>query len=377
MRCDGEFDLNKFQLSQVSPQKKVTSGLSNIGNTCFMAAALQCLFSTGPLAAYFLSDGYRTGIDPRKSAVSQHIQCSPGPLALAFGDLMKSSYERGSTGDRPVVPAAFKKIVERRAPQFVGYDQQDAQEFLTFLLDGLHDDLSRVAVKPKFEYRDEDYDVLSNAQKALVSWNRTYSYNNSVISDLFQGQLESTVTCTRCNTPSVTYDAFWGISLPIPKNDFCSLEHCFREYSKEELLGEDEKYMCSNCKRRERCTKKIKIYKLPTILVIHLKRFLYTSFSRNKLETDISYPCSRLALDEFLSAEKGSDVGQTYELYATINHGGGLGGGHYTATCLQSGNWYLKNDGNSTESNDPTNREGRSPYVLFYSVKRNAPVGRL
>lgn len=42
------------------------------------------------------------------------------------------------------------------APQFTGYGQQDAQEFLRFLLDGIHNELNRVATKPPYKEIDCD-----------------------------------------------------------------------------------------------------------------------------------------------------------------------------------------------------------------------------
>jgi len=46
--------------------------------------------------------------------------------------------------------------VGRFAPQFSGYQQHDSQELLTFLLDGLHEDLNRIVKKPYIELKDND-----------------------------------------------------------------------------------------------------------------------------------------------------------------------------------------------------------------------------
>ena len=55
-----------------------------------------------------------------------------------------------------VVPRNFKQAVGRFAPQFSGYQQQDSQELLTFVLDGLHEDLNRIKQKPYIELKDSE-----------------------------------------------------------------------------------------------------------------------------------------------------------------------------------------------------------------------------
>ena len=86
--------------------------------------------------------------------------------------------------------------VGRFAPQFSGYQQQDSQELLTFLLDGLHEDLNRVKQKPYVEMGDGD--GKSDAVVAMEAWTNYKKRNDSVILDIFHGLLKSTVVCPEC-----------------------------------------------------------------------------------------------------------------------------------------------------------------------------------
>lgn len=68
---------------------------------------------------------------------------------------------------------------------------------------------------------------------------------------------------------------------------------------------------------------------LPDILVVHLKRFSYSRYLKNKLDTFVNFPIRNLDLSEYVKSKDGRS--HMYELYAISNHYGGLGGGHYTA----------------------------------------------
>eukprot|EP00976_Prorocentrum_cordatum_P100670 1192320-Prorocentrum_minimum.AAC.1 len=124
--------------------RKGRAGLSNLGNTCFMNSALQCLSHTPPLAEYFLSNRYVHEIN------SGNPLGLGGELALAFGSLMHSLWKETASS---VAPRSFKSKLGKFAPQFSGYNQQDSQELLAFLLDGMHEDLNRVRQKPYMEVR--------------------------------------------------------------------------------------------------------------------------------------------------------------------------------------------------------------------------------
>jgi len=88
---------------------------------------------------------------------------------------------------------------------------------------------------------------------------------------------------------------------------------------------------CPRCKEHRQATKKLDLWRLPEILVIHLKRFSYSRYLKNKLDTFVSFPIRNLDLSKYVKIKDASDLSYTYELYAVSNHYGGLGGGHYTA----------------------------------------------
>ena len=87
---------------------------------------------------------------------------------------------------------------------------------------------------------------------------------------------------------------------------------------------------CPSCKQHRQASKKLDLWRLPEILVIHLKRFSYTHSAKNKLETYVDFPVDDLDLSTHLSYKNGQ-LSHRYMLYAISNHYGSMGGGHYTA----------------------------------------------
>ncbi|KAL3531018.1 hypothetical protein ACH5RR_010340 [Cinchona calisaya] len=179
------------------------TGLLNLGNTCFMNSAIQCLVHTPEFARYFREDYYQ-------EINRQNPLGMVGELALAFGDLLRKLWAPGRT---PVAPRPFKAKLARFAPQFSGYNQHDSQELLAFLLDGLHEDLNRVKHKPYIKSKDAD--GRPDEEVADEYWANHIARNDSIIVDVCQGQYKSTLVCPVCNKISVTFDPFMYLSLPL------------------------------------------------------------------------------------------------------------------------------------------------------------------
>ncbi|XP_076757524.1 uncharacterized protein LOC143427352 isoform X2 [Xylocopa sonorina] len=331
------------------------NGLRNIGNTCFMNSVIQCLSNTRPLLEYLLNEQYLADINTSTSSMK-------GALIKAFSQVIHELWEVG--GDHVVNTTALKSQIQRFAPRFMGYSQQDAQEFLRYLLEGLHEDVNRVTVKPQPIHTDIP-EMYTDSQKAVESWKRYLRSEDSMIVDVFVGQLRSSLHCTSCDHVSVTLDPFWDLSLPIPaRSGMVKLSQCLEHFTREEVLDGDEKPTCSKCQMRRKCTKSFSIQKFPKILVIHLKRFSPMERFRSKLNVMVDFPLTGLDLSAFAAPRV---PGCTYNLYGVANHSGTTHSGHYTAYCKHpySGEWHEYND--SRVSVVPARSvSSTEAYVLFY-----------
>ncbi|KAL4474713.1 hypothetical protein ABPG72_002306 [Tetrahymena utriculariae] len=188
--------------------KKGLCGLQNLGNTCFMNSALQCLSNVEELTTFMVNNDYVNDLNPENSLGAN------GHLAVSYADLVRDIWQ-GS--DSSVSPHYLKKVIGKFAPQFYGYSQQDSQELLSYLLDGLHEDLNRIKKKPLVEAI--DYSGGKDQEMALEFFKNYKKRNDSVISDLMVGQFKSTLICPdkNCRKISITFDPFLTLSVPIPR----------------------------------------------------------------------------------------------------------------------------------------------------------------
>jgi len=363
------FQSNKQYSTSQSPSDVSSSrglvGLKNLGNTCFMNSILQCLSNTRPLLEFCLQDEYKEDINRSTSNMK-------GALVTAYAKLQQQLWKSAGS-DPSCSPTDLKSQIQKHASRFMGYNQQDAQEFLIYLLEGLHEDLNRVTVKKKnIISNDDGEEKISASEKARQTWKKYLERDNSKIVDMFVGQLRSALSCQTCGYTSNTLDPFWDISLPIKKSrsyggSECSLTDCFDLFTTEEVLDGDEKPTCARCKERRRCVKSFSIQKFPKLLVIHLKRFDQGSYMRSKLSTLVDYPLRDLDLSQYAAETGGSPV--CYSLYAVANHSGTPFSGHYTAYAKHpySGEWHYYNDARVSKASSSSVKSSEG-YVLFYEL---------
>ncbi|KAL0962772.1 hypothetical protein UPYG_G00345140 [Umbra pygmaea] len=206
---------NSYECSDPGRQSERAGlcGLSNLGNTCFMNSAVQCLSNVPPLTEYFLKDKYIEELNEDNPLGMK------GEIAKAYAEITKQSW---SGKYSYITPRPFKTQVGRFAPQFSGYQQQDSHELLAFLLDGLHEDLNRIRQKPYILLKDTE----GRPDKVVAeeAWENHIKRNDSIIVDVFHGLFKSTLVCPVCSKVSVTFDPFCYLTLPLPMKKERTLE---------------------------------------------------------------------------------------------------------------------------------------------------------
>ncbi|KDO31693.1 hypothetical protein SPRG_03611 [Saprolegnia parasitica CBS 223.65] len=197
-------------LSATSLTKRVRAGASvglvNLGNTCYMNSALQCIGNTPLLIDYFLSGMYIHDIN-RTSTLGMQ-----GKLAEVYGKLAEDMW---SAKYKSISPREFKKTIGKFNEAFRGSDQQDAQELIAFLLSGLSEDLNRILDKPYIEHPDSDGRFDSDL--ADEWWRNSLKREVSIIVALFTGQYKSLLTCSQCGYKSARFEPFTFLQLPLPE----------------------------------------------------------------------------------------------------------------------------------------------------------------
>lgn len=341
---------------------RALTGLRNLGNTCYMNSTIQCLNNTSPLATYFLTDMYLYDIN-RESQLGYN-----GEIADDFSVLIRALW---SGQYKCITPRDFKYVAGKHNPDFAGTSQQDSHDFLTFLMDGLHEGLNRVKKRP--EIPEQDNDKMGDSQAAELAWKHHQLCNESIIVELFQGQLKSTLMCLHCQKMSVNFQAFMFLTLPMPPSSRCSLGECLKLFLKEERLTGSSRWRCPRCKVDRDAVKKIDIWRLPRILLIGLNRFVYKGQWREKINSYVDFPTRNLDLNPYLEGPK--SIKSSYRLYATSNHSGTLDGGHYTAYCRNpcTEKWFKYDDDHVSEIKESDVKSSLA-YVLYYtSVEMQPP----
>ena len=182
-------------------------GLMNLGNTCFINSTLQCLFNTRDLSNYFLQNHYKKEINIHNK------QGYKGEIVEAFANLLRKAKTSNIIRINPI---DFIRTFFTKNKSLNLRNQQDAQEFLSLLLDSLHEDLNRITNKP-YILLEEQKETESDIEASQRFWDLYKKRENSIIVDLFHGQFKSKITCSNCGKSSITYEPFIFLGLPIPQ----------------------------------------------------------------------------------------------------------------------------------------------------------------
>lgn len=298
----------------VSPRSHTPGvcGLKNIGNTCFMNSAIQCLSSIPYLTEWVL----KQSSSPNDTNVID-----------VYVSLVQAMWSGLYTS---VNPRELKDFVSRSAPMFSDYGQKDSQEFMNTLLNVIE------IVDP-----------------------------NSFIINLFRINTQSRTICSKHQHVDTINELTNFLPLPIPEmksrgHTRVFLGDLIRDFCQEDDL--DGTYYCHRCNECMPARQKTTIIRpLPSVLIIQLKRFPFDGTNR-KIDTLVDYK------SEYQKLLSDNDK---YKLCAVSLHSGSLSGGHYTTVARNyiNGRWYRFDDSHVEEiesKNIFTSFFAQQAYVLVY-----------
>ncbi|CAF9902848.1 MAG: ubiquitin-specific protease doa4 [Alectoria fallacina] len=366
------------------------TGLINFSVTCYMNATIQCLLATIPLSHYFLDNKW-------KDQTQKNWKGSNGIMPGIYANLIRSLWKDDVQAIRP---SSLRSFCARLNKEWGVDRQQDAKEFFDFLVDCLHEDLNenwnRTPLRPLTLREEMDRERMPIQTVSRIEWNRYSHREKSWISDLFAGQHASRLRCTTCQNTSTTYEAFYSISVEIPRTSGkrpWDIHDCLRSYCQEERLSGDEVWKCPHCKCEREATKQITITRAPQFLVVHFKRFeMRKGESARKVHTPIGFPLFGLNMEAYMIPQASKeahdysrmdepirDAATTppylYDAYAVMRHIGNSGnGGHYISLVRDAarGNIWRKFDDERVTDFDPSKLkndhklQSEQAYLVFY-----------
>lgn len=341
---------------------KGTIGLKNLGNTCYMNAAVQCLSNVRSFQRYF-----RKTLDVEELRFNEKPDCE---MIGAFSELLKEMWK----GDAyQTTPKPFLEQLKSSCTFFKGGGQHDSQEFLRIFLDRLHENV-------KFESSDGKF--------------------RSIVSDSFSSTLQTKVTCTNCGSFIIKDEDYYDLSVSIPSpadlenykaysNEVLNVNERVSYYSEkyslwskiQQIFTENknvatiydcllnfclpeelkDQFHCKTCMEKTLSRREVKVLKPPNSLMIVVKRFKFNKVG-SKISTFVQFPVN-LDLRYFLLRNTSCQ----YQLTGLIQHIGGVNGGHYVSYAKNYKNniWYEFDDSRTRQITELQLLE-KEAYILFY-----------
>jgi ubiquitin C-terminal hydrolase len=327
-------------------------GLANVGETCYLNTLLQCLRAC---------DGFRELVQLTKESTKT-------PLTTGLKMLFELMAQHAGTG--VVSPRGFIHEVSKAFPFLNVRSQNDVHEMFMLLIARMAEELGK---KTTIKYLNQTksippmikaaYDHLS--RKCDNAWTTAFSNEYSPLTDLIHGQLLTQIVCGHCNYIHHNYQPFsvWEVQMIQHQNgENLTLEECFLASLEQDTLHD---WKCSKCMTTTTSQKIVKLWRLPRILVVCLKRFKQGSRGNlKKITTDVDIPSDIKLFPMNLGP---NNIGVSYSLRSSAIHNGDIQFGHYHALVNTPNSWMVVNDGLvMTLSNFKLGiKDG---YMLFYEL---------
>jgi ubiquitin C-terminal hydrolase len=333
------------------------TGLTNVGNSCYLNSCMQILSHTYELNEFLIKGDYKKKLNRIADSV----------ILLEWDKLRELMWSTNCT----VAPHGFVKTIRQIASIknrdiFTGNDQNDVQEFLLFLIDSFHTALSREVDMEINGQTQTETDKLATICYTMMK--TMYKKEYSEMLHIFYGiHVSEIISNTTGETLSARPEPFSVLSLSLPDKPNASLYDCFDLYCEAETLSEANGNAWFNdvTNQKENAQRRIGFWSLPNVMIIDLKRW---NGHTKKNHDMITIPLLNADFSKYVKGYNAASF--VYDLFGVCNHGGGAQGGHYTAFIKNSnGKWYEFNDTFVNEINE-ANVISPNSYCLFYR-KRN------
>ncbi|EAN32397.2 Ubiquitin carboxyl-terminal hydrolase family protein [Theileria parva strain Muguga] len=321
------------------------SGLENNLNNCYSNVVIQSLYSYHEFRNRMIKMK-KTG-----GAISSE-------LAKLYSKCVTQSDIQSTKG--------FLKKVCSTKDDFILGDQQDAHEFLTYILNAMIDEIRNL----------EDEYVKPKTFMSSKSGGKRKLEKKTWLNELVEGCVKSETRCHECYSVTGMTEPFITLSLNIFDN--CDINLCLQRYCDDELLSGKNQFFCEKCDKYCDASKRIVFDLMPPLLILHLKRFKYTTKPGSSLCSVYErLPYSVVCSNVIQVNCKRHPCPIVYELFSIISHiGTSPDYGHYINISELGGNWFrcddasiLKLDDYHSEIGDETTSGNDASYILFYRIK--------
>jgi ubiquitin C-terminal hydrolase len=292
-------------------------GLTNTGNSCYMNSALQIFSQINELNEYLMK------VENVKSLVDSVVTYEWIQLYKIISD------NHGTISPNRFIEKIKQVSIHKHRDEFSGNEQSDSVEFFEFMLECIHTSLNGLddSIRDKRALKTPIENYLDLIEKS----------DHSIIQNLF-------LSCSmnRYINPAknlIEFDKIehqYSISLSIPEKPNVSIQDCFIDTFKEELLEGENAWFDEKDNIKKNVIKRSYLCYTPSVLVLHLKRWK-SNLSKNNFK--ISTPML-LDIQPFTIYKESCE----YELFGIINHDGSIHGGHCYASIHRNGIWFSMND---------------------------------
>lgn len=241
-------------------------GLVNLSNTCYVNSVLQALYFCSPF---------------RKAAI-RHLsedkdEDSNGDSLLNSLSELFAQIDSQKRSVGCITPRRFLARLRKASDLFCNAEHQDAHEFMQFLLNDIAETLKarvvRQRARDKQRLQGQQSPSSGNLGGAPDEEEQAEEEPRTWIHDIFQGYLVNQMKCLCCENVSVRRETFLDLSVDIERHTLIAA--CLRAFESTELLRSGNKFFCDMCGCLQEAEKRLRIYQLPSVLMLHLKRFKY------------------------------------------------------------------------------------------------------